>query len=411
VTTTGELERAFKAHVVGTHRLTSPVETLARIKPMMRAMGITRVADITGLDVIGVPVVAVTRPNSRSLSVAQGKGLDLIAAKVSGLMEAIESFHAERIRAPLLRASAVEMSERGAVVDLARLPRVSGSAFDPGSRILWISGYDVCARSTAFVPYELVHTDYTLPLPSGSGAFMMNDSGLASGNHPLEATSHAICELVERDAMTLWQFQPAEQRAARRVALESVDDDGCRLVLDRFARAGVDVGIWDITSDIGIAAFCCTIADRSSAALRGRRPASGSGCHPTREIALLRALTEAAQNRLTIIAGSRDDVGLAIYRRAEDVAMVDAFLELLARQDEDQRSFQDVPTLCATTLYDDVSWELGQLARADIHQVVVFDLTLPELGIPVVRAVIPGLEGMHDSPGFMPGARLRAWRS
>src|SRR4051812_8700232 len=87
---------ATKAHLAGCHRMVAPEQTLSRITPLAQSMGITRVATITGLDVIGIPVVAVTCPNSRSIAVAQGKGLSLAAAKVSGLMEAIENFHAER---------------------------------------------------------------------------------------------------------------------------------------------------------------------------------------------------------------------------------------------------------------------------------------------------------------------------
>jgi ribosomal protein S12 methylthiotransferase accessory factor len=73
-----------------------------------------------------------------------------------------------------------------------------------------------------------------------------------------------------------------------------------------------------------------------------------------------------------------------------------------------ERRFGDVVTHSAETLHDDVSWELGRLRAAAIEQVAVVDLTLPELGIAVVRVVIPGLEGMHDAPGFTPGARVRA---
>ena len=127
---------------------------------------------------------------------------------------------------------------------------------------------------------------------------------MASGNDPLEATSHAICELVERDAMTLFQFESPEAKRARRVALDSVDDAACRAVLERDSRADVQVAVWNVTSDVGIPAFVCTILDRESGQWRALGPASGSGAHPCREIALSRALTEAAQVRLTVIAGN-----------------------------------------------------------------------------------------------------------
>ena len=63
----------------------------------------------------------------------------------------------------------------------------------------------------------------------------------------------------------------------------------------------------------------------------------------------------------------------------------------------------------------------GQLTRLEpdvrearavgIDQVLSVDLTRPDIGIPVVRVVIPGLESLHDIPGAVPGARARAVRS
>ena len=71
---------ALKGYTSGTHRTVTPAETLARLKPLLPRMGITRLANVTGLDTIGIPVVMSVRPNSRSRSVSQGKGLDLDAA-------------------------------------------------------------------------------------------------------------------------------------------------------------------------------------------------------------------------------------------------------------------------------------------------------------------------------------------
>ena len=368
-------------------------------------MGITRVATITGLDVIGIPVVAVVRPNSRSISVAQGKGLDLPSAKVSGLMEAMENFHGERMRAPLALASWEETCERGAVIDLSRLPRSAGGSFDPKARILWVEGREVLGRQSVWLPYELVHTDYTVPLTGTSGAFLMSDSGVASGNHPLEALSHAVCELVERDAMTVWHYGKERDRLKARVDLATVEDDRCRALLERFERAAVQAAVWEVTSDVGIPAFACTIADASPSPWRPLMPATGSGCHPCREVALARALTEAAQVRLTVIAGTRDDISLDHYRRGSDREGIVATLNRMAGPPE--RAFSDGPGQVSDTLDADVAWELSCLQRAGIEEIAIVDLTLPEYGIAVVRVVIPGLEGMHDAAGFVPGRRLR----
>src|SRR4051812_24003909 len=93
----------------GTHRLIAPEETVAWIRSFMPMMGITRIANVTGLDSIGIPVVMVCRPNSRSLAVSQGKGLGLAAAKASGLMESVELYHAEHITLPLKLGSYEEL--------------------------------------------------------------------------------------------------------------------------------------------------------------------------------------------------------------------------------------------------------------------------------------------------------------
>jgi YcaO-like protein with predicted kinase domain len=394
---------------IGTHRLMAPEETVDRLQRLLPVMGITRVANVTGLDSIGIPVVMVCRPNARSLSVSQGKGLDLAAAKASGLMESIESYHAERITLPLKLASLNELRFSHPLSDVAGLPRLSVSCFHDDLKLLWVEGHDLLHGTSAWVPFEMVHTNYTLPLPTGSGSFMMSSNGLSSGNHLLEAISHGICEVIERDATSLWQMQGEDAQQRTRLDLDSVDDPSCREVLDKYAEAGVAVAVWDVTSDIGVASFYCTIAERAPSPLRPLYPASGAGCHPSREIALLRALTEAAQTRVTQIAGSRDDVSLNQYRGSQDLdfqAQIRAFMRVPAKM----HRFIDVPTHIGDTFADDVAWELTRLRAAQIKQVIAVDLTKPEFGIPVVRIVIPGLEAIHDVPGYVPGARARRFR-
>lgn len=115
----------------GTHRLVAPEETLARVTRHMPAMGITRIANVTGLDAIGVPVVSVCRPNGRGLAVAQGKGLTLAAAKASGLMESVEGFHAETISRPLVLSSHEALRRTRTAIDVDGLPLVRGSLYHP----------------------------------------------------------------------------------------------------------------------------------------------------------------------------------------------------------------------------------------------------------------------------------------
>lgn len=101
---------AVKVYQHGTHRSAAPTKTIARLLPYLSDMGITRIANVTGLDRIGIPVVMVTRPNSRSVSVSQGKGLDLDAAKASALMEAVEVWHAEQVDLPMIYGSYTVMN-------------------------------------------------------------------------------------------------------------------------------------------------------------------------------------------------------------------------------------------------------------------------------------------------------------
>ncbi len=301
---------ALKTYFRGTHRTVSPDETLSRMIPWFDTFGITRIATVTGLDRVGVPVVVVCRPNARSSAVFHGKGVDIAAAKASGVMEAIETWHAEHVDLPLRLGSFAELSRTYRLVDVAGLPRLPDAAFDPTLKTLWVEGSDLIGGGPVWVPFEIVHADGTMPDAAGTGCFASSTNGLASGNQPLEAASHAICEIIERDATSLWNRLPAEARERRRVDPATVTDETCRAILARFEQAELDVAIWDTTTDVGVAAFQCLASDRS-----GEIPhvAYGAGCHPVREVALLRALTEAAQVRTTYIVGSREDIRHSDY--------------------------------------------------------------------------------------------------
>jgi ribosomal protein S12 methylthiotransferase accessory factor len=364
-------------------------------------MGITRTADITGLDVIGLPVVTVCRPNSRAVTVSLGKGLDLAAARASGVMESIEAFMAERITLPLVLGSVNDLRSSHPLVDVDLLPRTTDSVYHPDAPILWIEGRELFTGTPRWVPYEMVHTAYTLPKPTGTGCFIATSNGLASGNHLLEAISHAICEIVERDAATWHAVRAPEDAASRRIDPRTVDDPGCGEALDRIDRAGMAVAIWDMTSDIGIPAFVCRIAERHGPPVVTADEAEGMGCHPDRNVALLRALTEAAQSRLGVISGARDDLAGWDYARGVDQDPLPAPTADLP--DEAVGDFTAVPAFDGNSLDADVAWELAALHSAGISEVVAVDLTCEEFGIPVVRVIVPGLEGPTTT---VPNCRL-----
>lgn len=390
-----------KRHVDGTHRLVSPAETVERMRGHFGPLGITRVANVTGLDCVGIPVVLVCRPNARSVAVSQGKGVDLDAARASGIMESIELYHAERIVKPLVLASHNDLRFSHELVDIASLPRVSISPYHDALTLLWIQGIDLIGGREVWLPYELVHTNFVLPLPTGSGCFVMSSNGLSSGNHPLEAISHGLCEVIERDAAALWELLDEADRNSRKLDNDSIDDARCRALLELYERAGIGVAIWDITSDIGVATFKCCVLEHEVQTFRWLGPGQGLGCHPAREVALLRALTEAAQSRLTLISGSRDDIGRSRYLEARQLeAQVRADL-----QHRGERAFRQVMTLNSDSLEGDVAAILGCLTRAGLNQAICVDLTRREFGIPVVRMVVPGLESHHEVQGFSYGVR------
>ncbi len=397
--TVGDGAKLYRA---GTHRVTDPATTLARVLPMASRMGITRIAVLTGLDVVRIPVVAVTRPNSRSIAVHQGKGVTLAAAKASAMMEAVETFHAETMMLPLHLAAHDELV---GAVDPVALPLAAGRSLGD-ARILWVEARDLIGGGSLFVPHEMVTADYTYPAPAASGFFQATTNGLASGNHWLEAVLHGLYEVVERDAIALWRAGGERARDVRAMALDSVDSAVSQGLLACYRAAGVAVRVWDVTSDIALPCFVALAVAPDGA--DGVEPELGSGCHADRDIALSRALSEAAQARLTRISGARDDFAPDGY---DDVARADR-LDLAGRwmRAPARRDFHDAPNCAGMTLRDDLDTVLARLDAVGLRQVAYVDLSRAEFGIPVARMIVPGLEGPWTPAGgnYTPGARARA---
>jgi ribosomal protein S12 methylthiotransferase accessory factor len=404
-----EIRPVFKAYCVGTHRDRSPAETVALVMPLAPEFGITRVANLTGLDRTGIPVIMVCRPNARSSAVFHGKGIDLHAAKASGIMEAIETWHAEHVQLPLRFASFAELGANKELktTEVDRLPRMPASQFDVNTPMLWVEGRNLMDGEAVWTPYELVTAHSTINGPPTSGCFNGSTNGLASGNHVLEATSHALCELIERDATALWRQSPEAEQNRRRVDLVTVDDAACLGVLDLFARAEIDLLAWDVTTDVGVPTFQCFAVDRVGEI---GHIGIGAGCHPARNIALFRAMTEAAQVRSTYIVGSREDIHHVDYH-ATTLAARHARIRGLTRLVGQPRDFASIGNFEFETFEAEVAWLLDRLRSVGIGQAIAVDLTRPEFGIPVMRMVVPGLEGFdHNLASYVPGLRARTVR-
>jgi ribosomal protein S12 methylthiotransferase accessory factor len=278
--------------------------------------------------------------------------------------------------------------------------------WDADARCLWIAAR-AWSGEPIEVPLELVHLDMRVPLPTGSGFFPLGSNGLASGNTLAEAVAHAAWELVERDAVALFYASPPADQGARRLKLESVEDPTCRSLLDRFEAAGVGVAIWDITSDVGIATFLCSIVEREVDPFRRIGLARGYGCHGDREVALCRALCEAAQSRLTRITGSRDDIQAEDF---DEIRTPESILRFQAQLREGalaERRFEDIASHRLGSFEEDLDRTAECLRAAGLGDILYVDLSHHEFPLFVTRVVIEGLEGAPQAPGYTPGIRAQ----
>lgn len=396
-----------KLHRQGTHRAKVPNYTVSVLRRLCNRFGITRIANVTGLDRIGLPIVMVVRPESKSLAVAQGKGIDLASATASGLMESIETWHAERVT-PERVASFAELRAGEQAIDVWGLPPRQQSRLHEDLAIPWIAGVDLLSGKKTWVPFALVHSDYSLPPPPGAGCFCASTNGLASGNILEEALIHGIAEVIERDALAIWHHRSAGERVATLVDLTTIDDPDVVQLLERLDAADMAVSVFDAASDVGVPVFHAEIVERGlRKPLFFPRVISGDGCHPARNIALLRALTEAAQSRLTFISGSRDDITEDDYDPIQDRlgkaghrALETALPGI---------NYRDVPTFESDFFEQDLDHLFQRLEAIGITQVAMVDLSRPEFeGIVVVRVVIPGLATVVDHPNAAHWRRLPA---
>ena len=272
-------DQHLKCYRNGTHRTIDPQETMARVKPLLPVFGITRLANITGLDTVGLPVVMVTRPNSRSLSVSQGKGMTLEAAKISGVMEAIETYHAETLDIPTRILDQHELARHHRVGDISGLCLNDEKQFTRQAKIPWVQGEDLLTGDEIWLPYEIVQMDYTNPPCFDNDYFVPSSNGLASGNCMAEAINHGLCEVIERDALTLWSLRDQSFCDRRRLDLATVVDPSCRQLLNKFTAAELSVAAWDITTNIEVPTYLCKILNRDPSSI-DPRPAIGSELPP-----------------------------------------------------------------------------------------------------------------------------------
>jgi ribosomal protein S12 methylthiotransferase accessory factor len=289
-------------------------ESVRRVWPHLGELGITRVARQTGLDRIGIPCWAAFRPNSRNLAGAQGKGLSDAAACISAAMEAVEGAVAEDPAGTRRRATADELTAAGEPWFNPERWLPYGTAFDTAQPIAWIAGADLFTGALRWLPLDIVDMDGERSDLSG---VCKNTNGLASGNGIDEANFHALCELVERDATTLWGFIPEAAALATAIDPAAFADPIIDGLVAQVATSGMRLRLFDQTADLGIPVVMAVLGPEHRGGFVGElEVTAGYGAHPVAARAAIRAITEAAQSRVTGIASSRDDIHSAAFDRA-----------------------------------------------------------------------------------------------
>jgi ribosomal protein S12 methylthiotransferase accessory factor len=185
------------------------------------------------------------------------------------------------------------------------------------------------------------------------------------------------------------------------VEISDVDFQPVQKLVSKFQDANISLRIKDITSDIGIPTFNASSVEWVSHDYGYL--AEGHGTHPDARIALLRAITEVSQTRAANIQGARDDLRKIRYGESNtDDRRAWQFMVSTHR-----RKFSDIQTFFNEDILDDIRLILARLKAVGLGRVIIVDLTNPEIKIPVVRAIVPGLETFKITKSVM-GRRARA---
>lgn len=376
----------IKQFLTGTHRAVPPDETIERAKRVLGRIGVTRVAEITGLDRIEIPVFTAFRPSAPegSISVYNGKGLTPLEAEASAVMEAVERASANMTNDRLCWFTLQEIKDQEIGYLSPELLILPPNCDTSGRRLPWVEGVDLGSDERIYVPADAVF------FPGGwneNPLIKATSNGLAAGNTFDEAIVHALCELIERDALSLYRLRRNGVEVDPGKAPEAIAG-----IVQEFSRADITLHIKWITQEVPVPTFAVVADDRVA-----RSPAFltlGAGTHPDRDIALIRALTENAQSRATLIQGAREDV---VKRHAASQSRsYEETKKRLPYWFEPNARSADLVSLPTLGFLPDFEAErqrlLELLVDAGFQRIIAVDLTLPELDIPVVRVVVPGLE-------------------
>jgi ribosomal protein S12 methylthiotransferase accessory factor len=390
-------DAATAGFVSGNDRALSSREAADVARSCFRQLGITRLARVTGLDRVGIPVWTAIRPNASSLSVSQGKGTDDDAAIASAIFEAAEIAVAERPHPAAFLASADELRSAGRnALDASPFIRRHERAPAPHEIQSWVEGLDLLSAGEIVVPEDVVRVS---DVPGCR--YWQTSDGLGTGSNILEASIHGLCEIIERDAMALWSFLPDAEVVRREVSPSSLGD-AVAAMTKHIADAGLRVRLFEATSDILVPTYFAVVIDKENATspVKFVDVASGSGTHPVAARAALRAITEAVQTRLTTITGSRDDVRPEEYARGlpSDLRL---FTGSAVPSSRLPGGYEGVRSLIA---YHD--WLVARIRDVGVRSLALIELEAPDFPFVIARVIAPELEQDPRNSNRKPGRRL-----
>jgi len=411
-------------------------DTLLKITPICKNIGVTRISDITYLDKLYIPNYSSILPGTEdSIWVYSGKGPKKIHAKVSALMESIERYcslpstYSDRI----ISGNYFQLSKSYKLLHPDEVVEPVESIFNENKSIIdFMPGFDLINQEEILVPAQLGFSRYFSKHPAVNVFPYSHTNGLASGNVLEEAICHALCEVIERDAVSIAEvcasslpysilenfmtflknIKQIEDQFTDIPVIDFVDDpniysdvniseiasefEPIKYLADRFDDAGISLRIKDITqSDIGIPTFAASSIEWISS--NYGYFAIGYGTHLDSKIALIRAITELTQTRAVNIQGARDDCKKIEYKENEEIykrkwQFMSPTSPTLRPNNKKTIPFSDIKSYIMDDILDDIKFILNRLKKAGLKRVIIVDLTHPKLGIPVVRAIVPGLE-------------------
>lgn len=360
-----------------------------QIEDLAKRIGVSRLADVTGLDYVGFTVVAAIRPLSRNLTVSFGKGLTREQARLSAVMEAAELHFSERPPCPIVTATFGELTQDRAL-DPVRLEQIE--PFDVSKqKFSWVRGRLLGSNQPILVPWEIVSMDFSVEARREKRVLSFGATGLAADFSESGAVLHGLCEVIERDAHNSWNLASDDHRAETLVDLASVRSPDVMSLIDRIKSVNLELLIWDMTGPTGIPCYLAEVFDLASSTPTAYVQGAAADLSPG--VAIRKAIAEALQVRLTYISGSRDDLDWSDYGSRYDHVVANRYWVK-----NNVKALRKVTALEKAPLSsEDALREITRhLANAGFPTVIVIRLTAGDDPLSVVKVIVPSFCDVPD---------------